>query len=65
MWQLTIAQPVAQPAHREPKSHKKRDNGLKMITSYNLFCEYQRPVVREANPTIVPRYAASEQNDCQ
>lgn len=57
VWQLTIAAPLAQIITKEPKSHKKRDSGgLKMITSYNLFCEAQRPVVREANPNIVPRY---------
>lgn len=56
VWQLTIAPQLAVPSTKEPKSHKKRDNGgLKMITSYNLFCEAQRPVVREANPNIVPR----------
>lgn len=56
VWQLTIAAPMAPAIVREVKSHKKRDSGgLKMITSYNLFCEAQRPVVREANPNIVPR----------
>lgn len=52
---LTVAAPVLAAAPKEPKSHKRRDSGFKMITSYNLFCEHRRPEVRAANPDIVPR----------
>lgn len=56
---LTVAAPVPVAAPKEPKSHKKKDPaGLKMITSYNLFCEHRRPEVRQAHPDIVPRYAS-------
>ena len=56
---LTVAAPVVPAAHqKEAKPSKKRDStGLKMITSYNLFCEQRRPEVRQANPNIVPRCA--------
>ena len=52
---LKVAVPVPAAALKEPKSHKKRDSGFKMITSYNMFCEHQRPEVRAANPNVVPR----------
>lgn len=56
VWMLTVAAPVPVAAPKEPKSHKKKDTiGMKMITSYNLFCEHRRPEVRQANPNIVPR----------
>ena len=56
VWMLSIAAPVPVAAPKEPKSHKKKDSiGMKMITSYNLFCEHRRPEVRQANPNIVPR----------
>ena len=53
---LTVAAPLAVTAPKEPKTHKKKDSGAKMITSYNLFCEHRRPEVRAAKPDIVPRY---------
>ena len=56
VWMLTVAAPVPAAVPKEPKNHKKRDSaGLKMITSYNLFCEHRRPEVRAVNPEIVPR----------
>ena len=55
VWMLTVAAPLAVTAPKEPKSHKKKDAGAKMITSYNLFCEHRRPEVRAAKPDIVPR----------
>ena len=56
VWMLTVAVPAPVAASKEHKAHKKRDSaGLKMITSYNLFCEHRRPEVRAANPDIVPR----------
>ena len=49
VWMLTVAAPVAAAPPKEVKSHKRKDpSGLKMITSYNLFCEHRRPEVRQA-----------------
>ncbi|DBA99069.1 TPA: hypothetical protein ACH3X1_014205 [Trebouxia sp. C0004] len=60
VWMLSIAAPVPVAAPKEPKSHKKKESiGMKMITSYNLFCEHRRPEVRQANPNIVPREVES------
>lgn len=56
VWMLNVAVPAPVMPPKEPKSHKKKDTaGLKMITSYNLFCEHRRPEVRQAHPDIVPR----------
>ncbi|KAL3132433.1 hypothetical protein ABBQ32_008991 [Trebouxia sp. C0010 RCD-2024] len=59
VWMLTVAAPLAVTAPKEPKTHKKKDSGAKMITSYNLFCEHRRPEVRAAKPDIVPREVES------
>lgn len=60
VWMLSVAAPVAAAPPKEVKSHKRKDSsGLKMITSYNLFCEHRRPEVRQAHPDMVPREVES------